>query len=100
MLTAMVQLRQATMGPIIPTDEIEDVDIAETGFQATYAKLAVAGLPSVQAVPFASVDDAVRDFVTKLAAADSSVGGALVGRIRNEVPPETKGVLTGWGIAV
>lgn len=96
----MVQLRQATMGPIIPTDEIEEVDIEETGFQATYAKLVVAGPPSVQVVPFTNVDDAVRDFVAKLAAADSSVGGALVGRIRNEVPPETKAVLTGWGVAV
>jgi hypothetical protein len=100
MLTAMIQLRQAEVDPGIPTDEIEDVDIEETGFQATYARLAVAGLPSVQVVPFASVDDAVKNFVVKLAAADGSVGGALSRRIRNEVPPEAMAILAGWGVAI
>jgi CAS/CSE protein, C-terminus len=100
MLTAMIQLRQAEIDPMILSDEIEDVDIEETGFQATYARLAVAGLPSVQVVPFASVDDAVKNFMVKLAAADSSVGGALRGRVRNEMPPEAQTVLTGWGVAV
>ena len=96
----MIQLRQAEVDPAIPTDEIEDVDIEETGFHATYAKLAVAALPSVQVVPFASVDDVVKNFVVKLAAADGSVGGALSGRIRNEVPPEATAILAGWGVAV
>lgn len=96
----MIQLRQAEVDPVIPTDEIEDVDIEETGFQATYARLAVAGLPSVQIVPFASVDDAVKNFVVKLAAADNGVGGALGGRIRNEIPLEAKSVLAEWGVAV
>src|SRR5271170_2374896 len=100
MLLAMIQLRQAEVDPIFNDDEIEDVDIDEMGFQATYTKLAVAGLPSVQVVPFASVDDAVKNFVVKLAAADSSVGGVLGGRIRNEVPPEAQTVLAGWGVAV
>ena len=100
MLTAMIQLRQAEVAPAIPTDEIEDVDIEESGFQATYTRLAVADLPSAQVVPFASVDDAVKNFVVKLAAADGSVGGALSGRIRSEVPPEAIAVLAGWGVAV
>ena len=100
MLAAMIQLRQAEVDPAIPTDEIEDVDIEETGFHATYAKLAVAALPSVQVVPFASVDDVVKNFVVKLAAADGSVGGALIGRIRNEVPAEARAILAGWGVAV
>ena len=96
----MVHLRQAEIEPTIPSDEIEDVDIEETGFQATFARLAVAGLPSVDLVPFATVDDAVKNFVIKLAAADGSLGGALGGRIRNEVSPEIKGVLAGWGVAI
>jgi hypothetical protein len=100
MLSALVALRQAEVDPVISTDEIEEVDIEETGFQATYTKLAVAGLPTVQLVPFATVDDAVRNFVEKMAAADGIVGGALVGRIRNEVTPDVKGVLAGWGVAV
>jgi hypothetical protein len=100
MLTAMVQLRQAEVDPTIPTDEIEDVDIEETGFHATFTRLAVAGLPSVDLVPFATVDDAVKNFVVRLAAADGSLGGALLGRIRNEVTPEIKGLLAGWGVAI
>jgi hypothetical protein len=99
MVTALVHLRQADVDPIITTDEIEDVDIEETGFQATYTKLAVAVLPNVQVVSFASVDDAVRNFVEKLAVADSAVGGALVGRIRGEVPPDVKVILASWGVA-
>lgn len=100
MLTAMIQLRQAEVDLAIPTDEIEDVDIEETGFQATYARLAVAGLSSVLVVPFSSIDDAVKNFVVKLAAADASVGGALSKRIRSEVPPEVMAVLATWGVAV
>lgn len=96
----MIQLRQAEIDPVIQSDEIEDVDIEETGFQATYARLAVAGLPSVQVVPFVSVDDAVKNFVVKLTAADSSVGGALGGRIRNEIPAEAQTVLAGWGVTL
>ena len=100
MLTALIQLRQAEVDPAIPTDEIEDVDLEETGFQATYARLAVAGLPSLQVVPFTSVDDAVRNFVSKLAIADASVGGALRKRISGELPREAMTVLAGWGVAV
>jgi len=100
MLTAMVQLRQVEVELIIPTDEIEDVDIEESGFHATFARLAVAGLPSVDLVPFATVDDAVKNFVIKLAAADGGLGGVLVGRIRNELSPEVKGILAGWGVAI
>ena len=100
MLNAMIQLRQSEVDPVIQTDEIEDVDIEETGFQATYARLAVAGLPSVQVVPFASVDDAVKNFVVKLASADRGVGGALSARIRNEISPAERTVLGGWGVTV
>jgi exportin-2 (importin alpha re-exporter) len=100
MLTAMIQLRQAEVDPVIPDDEIEEVDIEETGFQATYAKLAVAGLASVEVVPFPSVDEAVKNFVVKLTAADAALGGALLGRIRNEFAAQEKAVLAGWGVAV
>jgi len=100
MLTVMVQLRQAEVEPTIPMDEIEDVDIEESGFHATFARLAVAGLPSVDLVPFATVDDAVKNFVIKLAAADGGLGGALMGRIRNEVSPDIKAILAGWGVAI
>jgi hypothetical protein len=100
MVTALVQLRQNDVDPSVTTDEIEDIDIEETGFQATYTKLAVAALPTIQAVPFITVDDAIRNFVEKVAVADVAVGGALVGRIRNEVAPDVKGVLAGWGVAL
>jgi CAS/CSE protein, C-terminus len=100
MVTAMIQLRQAEVDPVINDDEIEEVDFEETGFQATYAKLTVAGLASVEVVPFPNVDDAVKNFVVKLANADNALGGALLSRIRNEVGPQEKGVLIGWGVAV
>jgi hypothetical protein len=100
MLTALVQLHQAEVDPGVPTDDIEDYDIEETGFQATYARLAVAALPTLQIVPFVTVDDAVRNFVEKFAVADASVGGALLGRIRAESPAEIKGILAGWGVSV
>lgn len=96
----MVQLRQAEVEPTIPTDEIEDVDIEESGFQATFTRLAVAGLPSVDLVPFATVDDAVKNFVIKLAAADGGLGGVLLRRIRNELSPKGTGILAGWGVAI
>lgn len=94
----MIQLRQTGIDLTITTDEIEDIDIEEIGFQATYAKLAVAGLPPVDSVPFASVDDAVKHFVVKLAAADAAVQGALVRRIRSELPQEAIAGLAGWGV--
>jgi hypothetical protein len=100
MLTALVQLRRAEIDPGVPSDEIEDIDIEETGFQATFTKLAVAALPTVEMVPFSTVDDTVKNFVVKFAAADSTMGGALVGRVRNEVPPQMKAILADWGLAV
>jgi CAS/CSE protein, C-terminus len=100
MLTAMIALRQAEIDPAVPADEVEDIDIEEMGFQATYARLAAAGLPSVQVVPFSSVDDAVRDFVIKFSAADAANGGALTARIRDEMSPEAKSVLPAWGVPV
>jgi len=100
MVTAMIQLRQAEVDPVIGGDEIEEVDFEETGFQATYAKLVVAGLTSVEVVPFPSVDESVKNFVVKMTAADGALGGALLGRIRNEVAPQEKAVLAGWGLAV
>ena len=100
MLTAMIQLRQAEIDPAVPTDEVEDVDIEEMGFQATFARLAAAGLPSVQVVPFASVDEAVRNFVIKFSAADAANGGALTARIKGEMSPEARSVLPGWGVPV
>ena len=100
MLTALVQLREAEIDPGVPSDEIEDIDIEETGFQATFSKLAVAALPTVEMVPFSTVDDTVKNFVVKFAAADSTVGGALVGRVRNEVSTEMKVILAEWGLAV
>lgn len=96
----MVQLRQAEVEPTIPTDEIEDLDIEESGFQATFTRLAVAGLPSVDLVPFATVDDAVKNFVIKLAAADGGSGGVLLTRIRNELSPKVRSILAGWGVAI
>jgi hypothetical protein len=100
MLSAMIQLRQAEVDPSIPIDEIEEVDVEEIGFHATYTRLAVAGLPSMEVVPFSSVDDAVKNFVAKLAAADGVVGRALIGRIRNELAPDAKAALAGWGVAI
>lgn len=100
MLTALVQLHQADVDLTTPSDDIEDIDIEGSGFQATYTKLAVAALPTIEMVPFSTVDDTIKNFVTKFAAADSAVGGALLGRVRNEVPPEAKAVLAGWGLAI
>jgi len=100
MLTAMIALHQAEINPTVPTDEVEDIDIEEMGFQATYAKLAASGLPSVQIVPFASVDEAVRNFVVKLSAADAANRGSLTAKIRNEMSPETKSVLPAWGVPI
>jgi ribosomal protein L12E/L44/L45/RPP1/RPP2 len=100
MLVALIQLRQEAVDPTVPTDEIEDIDIEEMGFQATYTRLAVAAPPSVEMVPHKSVDEAIKNFVVKLAAADGAAGGALFGRIRNEVPPEARQVLAGWGISM
>lgn len=100
MLVALIQLRQEAADPTVPSDEIEDVDIEEMGFQATYTRLAVAAPPSVEVVPFRTVDETIKNFVVKFAAADNATGGALLGRIRNELPPEAKAVLAGWGIAV
>ena len=99
MLTAIVQLRQADIDPsVLDGDEIEDFDIEETGFQATYARLVIAVAPSIEIVPFKTVDEAVNNFVVKLAAADGVVGGALLGRIRREVRPEVALLLASWGV--
>ena len=101
MLTAIVQLRQADIDPsVLDGDEIEDFDIEETGFQATYARLVVASAPTVEIVPFTTVDEAVNNFVVKLAAADGVVGGALINRIRREIRPEVAQVLANWGVSL
>jgi hypothetical protein len=100
MLGAMIALRESQIDPAVPTDEIEDVDIEESGFQATYASLSVAPAPVVEVVPFASVDDAVKDFVAKLLVKDSALGGALIARITKELPPEVLGILRSWGLGV
>ena len=100
MLAAMIELQQMHVEPTISTDEIEEVDVEEIGFQATYARLAVAGLALEEYVPYPSVDEAVKNFVTKLAAADGLVGGALFARIRSEIPPKSKAILAGWGVAI
>lgn len=100
MLTALVQLHQADIDLTAPSDEIEDIDIEGSGFHATYTKLAVAALPNVEMVPFSTVDDTVKNFVAKFTAADTAVGGALLGRVRNEVPPEAKAILAEWGLAI
>jgi len=100
MLSAMVALHQAEIDPAVAHDEVEDIDIEEIGFQATYARLAASGLPSVQIVPFASVDEAIRNFVVKLSAADAASGGSLTAKIRNEMAPETKSVLPTWGVPI
>jgi hypothetical protein len=99
-LTALIQLRQAKIEAAVGDDDIDDIDIEESGFQATYTKLAVAGLPSLEVVPFKTVDDAVKNFVVKMAAADRAVGRALTGRIRNEVPREGVNFLKSWGLGV
>lgn len=96
----MIQLREAKIEAGVGEDDIEDIDIEESGFTATYTKLSVAGLPSLEVVPFTTVDDAVKNFVVKMTAADSAVRGALIGRIRSEVPPEGANLLKGWGLAV
>jgi len=100
MLVSLIQLRQEAVDPTVVSDEIEDVDIEEMGFQATYTRLAVAAPPSVDMVPFKTIDEATKNFVVKLVAADGASGGALLGRIRNEVPPEARQVLVGWGVGV
>jgi hypothetical protein len=97
MLIAMIHLRQADVASVAPTDEVEDIDIEEMGFQATYTRLAAAALPSVQVVPFSSVDEVVRNFVVQFSAVDAMNGGALTARIR-EMSPEVKSILSGWGI--
>ena len=88
------------MDGAVGEDDIEDIDIEESGFQATYTKLAVAGLPSLEVVPFTTVDDAVKNFVVKMTAADSVVGGALFGRIRSEIPAGGVNLLKSWGLAL
>ena len=102
LLTALIQLQQAKIeaAAVGDEDDIEDIDIEEVGFQATYTKLSVAGLPGLEVVSFTTVDDAIKDFVVKMTAADSAVGGALIGRIRNEVPAEGVSILKGWGLSV
>ena len=101
LLTALIQLQQAKIEPTaVGDDDIEDIDIEEVGFQATYTKLSVAGLPGLEVVSFTTVDDAIKNFVVKMTAADSAVGGALIGRIRNEVPAEGVSILKGWGLSV
>jgi hypothetical protein len=100
LLTALIQLRQAKIEGAVGDDEIEDIDIEESGFQATYTKLAVAGLPNLEVVPFTTVDDAVKDFVVKLTVADNALRGALTRRIRNEIPAEGVTLLKGWGLSV
>jgi len=101
MLTAIVQLRQADIDPsVLDGDEIEDFDIEETGFQATYARLVVAAAPTVEIVPFTTVDEVVNNLVVKLAAADGVVGGVLTNRIRREVRPEVAQVLASWGVSL
>ena len=99
MLVAMVHLQQAENYPAAPDDEIEDIDIEESGFQAAYARLAVAVPPAVEIVPFTSVNDALKNFAGKLAA-DTAAGGTLLNRIRREVPQEDIEVLRSWGVAV
>ena len=99
-LTALIQLRQAKIDAVAGDDDIEDIDIEESGFQATYSKLAVAGLPSLEVVPFTTVDDAVTNFVVKMTATDTALGGALFARVRSEIPAEGVTLLRGWGLAL
>jgi hypothetical protein len=77
---------------MVPIDNVEHIGTEEMGFQAKYTRFVTSGLPLVQDVPFASVDEAVRNFVIKFSAADAANGGALTVRIQ-EVSPEVKSIL-------
>jgi hypothetical protein len=100
MLVALIQLRQEAVDPVVASDEIDDVDIEDMGFQATYSRLAVAAPPSVEMVPYKTVDEAMKNFTVKMTAADSAASGTLIRRIRIELPPEAKQVVAGWGLAI
>jgi len=101
MVIALIKLRLAESEvAVTEDDEIEDVDFEEQGFQATYARLAVAAPAPVDVVPFRTVHDATKNFVARFMVVDSALGGLLLQYLREKVPSDLKPSLSVWGIPI
>src|SRR5580704_13796988 len=84
MLLALVNLREAYTEVAITEDE-DEIDFEESGFQATYTKLIVAASPNVDVVPINTVDDAIKNFVARFVAVNVSMQGNLLRKAKNEL---------------
>ncbi|BFZ62404.1 importin-alpha export receptor [Saitoella coloradoensis] len=98
LLTALLKLFELPMEESKGDDEIEEVDVEDVTFQASYSRLGTAG--KTKADPFAAVPEPKRFLAEQLTKVDAASGGQIVATIKSGLPADAQVVLKGYGMSL